>query len=168
MKIMELVAASDGSNAVKTILWNNEAIANPIKDKFPSKVIFKQMLDNVRARFMDIKGPNNEFLHLFADDGTAVTLQNHEIFNATTGARMPDQILWHKIPFMVNDMIFFRLRITAATDQEKMTNKIEPIAVRDYRIRLTIVDDTATSVSDWTTTGWDGTAKYANVGEVTA
>jgi hypothetical protein len=167
-RIMELVQFS----ANNTILLNDVPITDlnkAIKDNFPSKVIFKQMLDNVRARFNDIKGPNNEYLHLFANDGSSFELVGNEIYDST-GTRVDpanDQILWHKLPFMVNDMIFFRLRVNPATDQEKMTDKATPVAVRDYRIRLTLVADNDASVSDWTDDGWDGAPKYSDVGETT-
>jgi hypothetical protein len=172
-KITALVSASAGVNPTTDlatmVFWNNTG--NSVSDKFPTKMIMKQMFDNVRSRFNNIKGDNDELVHLFDTNGNTIILGDTTIFDVS-GIRLPsaqqnDQFLWYKLPFMIGDMIFFKLHIDPPSDQGDLTGKTI-IDARSYRVRLVIVADDDASITTgnnaWTDEGWDGvTPKYTNI-----
>lgn len=165
-KITELVdLTTDGSY----VLMNETG--NTLRDKFPTKLIFKQMLDNVRSRFNNISETDvsNNLIHLFDSNNNPITLSGNEIFDSS-GVRIDpsnNQTLWHKLPLMENDMLFFKLTIAPHEDQELQVAREGNVNVpeRSYRIRLKLVADNDASLSDpleWSNLGWDQSSLYTN------
>lgn len=142
------------------VRWNDVS-DNTIANKFPPKLILKQILDNVRSRLYNIDGSNNELLHLYDGSGNAITLQDNEIFDSSGNRLTNDQVLWRKVPLMPNDMLFFKLTINPHDEQAiKESQVVNP---RSYRVRLRVVPDNTESVSGvkgWHPLGWDGVDLY--------
>jgi hypothetical protein len=166
-KIDELVNLT--TDASGGLVLMNDISGNTLRNNFPSKLIFKQMLDNVRSRFADINGSNNELVHLFDASNQPITLLNNEIFDAS-GVRVDpsnSQILWRKLPFMVGDMLFFNLTLNPDANQNAQTgNVVDP---RSYRIRLKLVADNDATVEnvgpdpiEWTDAGWNKQPLYTD------
>jgi len=134
----------------------NDISGNTLRNKFPTKLIFKQMMDNVRSRFNNINqssdaDSSNNLIHLFDASNQPITILNEDdgarIFDAN-GVRIDpsnSQILWRKLPLMPNDKLFFRLTITPAVGQNDFNGN--SVSTKNYRIRLNIVNDNNPSVT---------------------
>lgn len=48
---------------------------------------------------------------------------------------------WHKMPFMLNDKLYFKLTVSPATNQESLTGLNDPLPDRTYKICINGVND---------------------------
>lgn len=138
----------------------NDVSGNTTANKFPSKLILKQILDNVKSRLSNIDGSGNELIHMYDNSGNSINLGNSNVFDASGNRISPaNQLtLWRKIPLMVNDMLFFKITVDPDANQSIKTGQL--VNPRSYRVRMKVVQDTDPSVVSWTANGWDGTNIY--------
>ena len=137
-KILELVDLGE-------VYWNDVSSNDPDyynKNYFPSKLIYRQMLNNVRTRFMDLNtspsGTKNNLVHLYDDEGHAIVLP--DLDDSFNDISYNYGNLWRKLPFMPGDHLYFNMTINPDSSQ-KTLDGVTTIAPRKYRIRFDIVED---------------------------
>lgn len=124
----------------KEAKWNNEG-TDPDLNNHPSKMAFKQMIQNFPERFATLT-PH-------AYDATGTTMDVDASGTST---------VWYYMPFLAGDKLYFKLTVNADEGQGAIIDTADTIPSRTYKICLHLVDNIPSFSDDsysptWTASG---------------